>query len=33
MLCYLGRLSKESIQVQGSIPFFVANLFFTGKGY
>jgi hypothetical protein len=28
----LGRLSKNSILVRGSIPFLVTNLFFTVKG-
>jgi hypothetical protein len=31
IFCRLSRLSKESIQVRGTISFFVTNLFFYGE--
>jgi hypothetical protein len=32
IFCRLGHLSKESVQVRGSIVFFITNLLFTVKG-
>jgi hypothetical protein len=29
----LGHLSKESVQVRGSVWLFVTSLFFTARGY